>query len=30
LPRGVAGLHSTMAASLGIVPSRYYKIKKAS
>ncbi len=30
LPKGVAGLHSAMAASLGIVPSRYYKIKKAA
>jgi len=30
LPKGIAGLHSTMAAVLSIVPSRYYKIKKAS
>jgi NADH-quinone oxidoreductase subunit G len=29
LPRGIAGLHSTIVASLGIIPSRYYKIKKA-
>ncbi len=30
LPRGIAGLHSTMAAPLGIVPTKYFKIKKAS
>jgi NADH-quinone oxidoreductase subunit G len=30
LPRGVAGLYSTMTAQLGILPTQHYKIKKAS